>query len=519
MQDVISLDTRAGRGGRLRRIVARSRALAPTRAEALLAAATTLLLTLSFPDFDLWPLAWVALAPLAVAVVRAPVVRPAKAFLLGWAFGAVFFYATCYWLTHAFIHYGGIPAALAYVLLAPGPAVVALFPALWAWSLARLAARRGAGLALLCAPFLWAALAVACVVALGWLTNDVRGAERPSALVVGVQPDVPVDYERRYDVIESLMERHLSLGAGALREWEGAGGGAEVESVSDSARLDSGAQTGARADVSRLPRVIVWPESPMNFHYSRDAGLRATVAEVARENHASVIFNAMEPAPSGGIYNSAVMVNEEGRLVAQYDKIRLLPFGEYVPVPRWLPAVWFLNGVVGDFTPGSEYPLMPLGDARAGVFICFESAFPSIAQRFADEGADVLVNISNDGYLGRTPVIRQHLANVVFRAVETGRPVVRVTNTGVSAFVTPRGEVRDATAPFETAARAWAVGRAGGGKTFYTRQGDLFALLCACVGAVGVISTFNFGRAARRSPNPNAARVGRRRKNKRRSFR
>jgi apolipoprotein N-acyltransferase len=107
----------------------------------------------------------------------------------------------------------------------------------------------------------------------------------------------------------------------------------------------------------------------------------------------------------------------------------------------------------------------------------------------------VLLNISNDGYLGRTPVIRQHLANVVFRAVETGRPVLRVTNTGVSARVTPRGEVLDATETFRPAVRTWTVGRAAGGQTFYTRQGDLFAALCAAAAAVGLLSTFRLGRA------------------------
>jgi apolipoprotein N-acyltransferase len=233
----------------------------------------------------------------------------------------------------------------------------------------------------------------------------------------------------------------------------------------------------------------------MNFRYARDEGFRDFVAEFARANRVSVIFNAMEPAPAGGVYNSAVMVNEEGRLVAQYDKIRLLPFGEYVPLPRWLPPAWLLAGIVGDFAAGQDYPLMPVGDARAGVFICFESAFPSVAGRFARDGADVLVNITNDGYLGRTPVIRQHLANVVFRAVETGRPVLRVTNTGVSAHVTPRGDVLDATGTFRPDVRTWTAGRAEAGKTFYTRQGDLFAALCAAVAVVGLLSTFRFRRA------------------------
>src|SRR5439155_1556624 len=105
-------------------------------------------------------------------------------------------------------------------------------------------------------------------------------------------------------------------------------------------------------------------------------------------------------------------------LVAQYDKIRLRPFGEYVPLPTWVPGAGLIRGIVGDFTPGTNYRLMPIGDVRAGVFICIESAYPLIARRLTVEGADVLINISNDGYLGPTAVMRQHLANAVFRADE-----------------------------------------------------------------------------------------------------
>ena len=118
--------------------------------------------------------------------------------------------------------------------------------------------------------------------------------------------------------------------------------------------------------------------------------------------------------------------------MAQYDKIRLLPFGEYVPLPQWLPGAGLIRGIVGDFTPGANYRLMPVGNVRAGVFICIESAYPSIARQFTSEGADVLINISNDGYLGPTAVMRQHLANAVFRAVENDRPLLRVTNTGIT---------------------------------------------------------------------------------------
>jgi apolipoprotein N-acyltransferase len=299
-----------------------------------------------------------------------------------------------------------------------------------------------------------------------------------AAVLVAVQPNVPMDPIDSLSEMPALIERHRTLSEDALNEWDKAGN---------------------TRDRSQMPRIVIWPESPMYFAYARDSQFREFVSSFAAKNRASVIFNSQEPASASGSYNAAVMVNEEGRLVAQYDKIRLLPFGEYVPLPRWLPGVSSIPVLVGDFTPGTDYPLMPVGKARAGVFICFESAFPSIARRFAQDGADVLINISNDGYLGQTPVMRQHLANAVFRAVENARPVARVTNTGITAFITARGEVTDATAGFQTAARTWAIRPALNGQTFYTRRGDIFVGICALVGLVIFVISFRKAISTQRS--------------------
>ncbi|MEO7971433.1 MAG: apolipoprotein N-acyltransferase, partial [bacterium] len=183
-------------------------------------------------------------------------------------------------------------------------------------------------------------------------------------------------------------------------------------------------------------------------------------------------------------------INEQGKLVAQYDKIRLLPFGEYVPLPDWVPGAGLIRAIVGDFTAGTNYRLMPVGNLRAGVFICIESAYPSIARRFTNEGADVLINISNDGYLGPTAVMRQHLANAVFRATENGRPLLSVTNTGITAFVEPNGETKDATSGFKPEVRIWSVSPPSGGRTFYTKHGDVFVISCAVLSLLILVFTF-----------------------------
>ncbi|MGB8509081.1 MAG: apolipoprotein N-acyltransferase, partial [Pyrinomonadaceae bacterium] len=322
--------------------------------------------------------------------------------------------------------------------------------------------------------------------------------QRPGAVVIAVQPNVIPDFNRPSKEIAALAERHFALSRDALLRAPDANAASDAlpavrhdSTVGDSSAAinetsSDDTSSNETSSTQALPRVVVWPESPMNFTHARDAVFRETVSRFARENHASLLFNSLEPAPDDGFYNAAVFINEEGRLAAQYDKIRLMPFGEYVPLPRWMPGAGLLKGIVGEFTPGARFTLMPLGaesetTPRAGVFICLESAYPYITRRFAEEGADVLIEITNDSYQGDTAVIRQHLANAVFRAVETNRPLLRVTDTGISARITPRGEVRDATGKFQTATRMWTVARSDAGQTFYVEHGDLFVEMCAVV--------------------------------------
>jgi apolipoprotein N-acyltransferase len=508
-------------------VVAAVRASIPTLPEASLVIASALLLILSFPNFELWPLAWIGLTPFLLVVARP--LKPGRAFVLGWLWGATFFYGTCWWLTYPMIHYAHISPWLAYPLLLLPIALVALFPAVFSWLLFRLVAQFGFG-AILAAPILWvtfewaryavtgqlwnalgysqafhptliqparwggvyavsflivtanAAVAFALlnrrrrdlalsvclfvfivlVIAGAWFgttrNRDIPGDRAP--IVVAVQPNVPMEGSADPASMERLLSRHLELSAEGLRN--------------------------AHHDTSSIV-LIVWPESPMNFSYSRDPHLQDVLANFARSNHTSILLNSLEPAIEGGEHNSAVMVNEEGRIVAQYDKIRLMPFGEYVPLPSWIPGASSVRGIVGDFMPGSSYTLMPLGAFRVGVFICIEAAYPSIARSFANQGADTLINISNDGYLGPTPVMRQHLSNAILRAVESGRDLIRVTNNGISADIKSDGRILDSTPAFEPAVRNWFLTDQKEDRTFYTRYGDVFVYACALI-SLGLFS-------------------------------
>ncbi len=202
-------------------------------------------------------------------------------------------------------------------------------------------------------------------------------------------------------------------------------------------------------------------------------------ANFTAKNNVQVLFNAAEPSENNGYYNSAVLVNEEGKKIAQYDKMNLVPFGEYVPLPE--PLASLVPSMVGNFEIGKEYDIVPLGEAKAGIMICFESHFPTLSRQFALRGADVIVEMTNDGFLGNTPILRQHLANAVFRAVETNRPVLRVTNVGITAYINERGEVLEPSQPYTEETRVWAVSKSDGSRTIYVKYGDWFAWLCSLV--------------------------------------
>ena len=505
------------------------RAALPSPAQTALAVASAVLTILSFPDFNLSFLAWAGLAPLLVAVVQARTTL--QAFLLGWLYGTIFFYGTCWWLTYPIIHYANFSAWMAYPLLLIPIILVALFPAVFCSLFARLVQSFGPA-AICVAPLIWISiewlrysvtgqlwnafgysqafhpaliqsarwggvyavsfllvlanaavayallrrgfiLPIACLVIViiviitsaRLLTpkNQAMPMFNPATqtLLIAVQPNVPMDLNGDPRQMDQLLERHLALSNKALTE--------------------AGHQSKASS------RLVVWPESPMNFSYTRDPKLREVVANFARTNRTAVLLNSLEPAKDGGDQNSAILVNEEGGIAARYDKIRLMPFGEYVPLPRWLPGASSVRGLVGEFKPGNSYTLMPLGAFRAGVFICIEAAHPAIARTFAHEGADVLINISNDGYLGPTAVMRQHLSNAIFRAVENNRDVVRVTNTGITAYISSNGWAGDETNGFQAEVRTWTISRKNTEATFYTRHGDVFVYGCALI-SLGIIS-------------------------------
>ena len=245
------------------------------------------------------------------------------------------------------------------------------------------------------------------------------------------------------------------------------------------------------------PDLIVWPEAPAPFSWqdSRFAKIASSLAIQAGHPFLAGVIewkNLRMPGDHVALaaYNSAILIDAQGQRVFSYDKIHLVPFGEYEPFPLIHRVVTSVSSEVGGFEKGHAYSVGTLpGGYKFGVFICYEAIYPDEVRRFAARGAELLINISNDGWFGKSAAAEQHLRMARVRAVENRRWLLRVTNSGVTASVDPYGRIytpmpRDvrgaANLPYDFKAN----------ETFYTRSGDWFAWLCVAVSVILVMSTF-----------------------------
>lgn len=497
----------------------------PRARSAALAAGSSVLLAAAFPDIEVSALAWIAFIPLLIGL-RLEKDRYLAPFLTGWLFGTLFFFLTCWWLTFAPITYAGFPVIPTYILLLGASAAAGFFSGVF--GLIYGIARRAFGAPfVVMAPFVW----TGCEFARYWLTGNnwnavgysqafnpaliqnasLGGVDLTGFVVVLASALAVFAFEyippSRRDVANPLAPAFalvlLIAGVATMIVPKYLRGPeitpnpvAEIVAVQPNvpmAGLDLSKWTALRKrqtdlaesalgkDQKGRPVTVVLPESPMNYQYELDPEFRNYIDSFARENGVSVLFNSAEPDPSRerGFFNSAVLVGPSGGKVTQYDKIHLLPFGEFVPLPEF--AQELIPPMVGRFSHGDEHDLFDIGGAKAGVMICFESHFGSLSAEYAAKGADLIIEMTNDGYLGPTPVLRQHLSNAVFRAVESGLPVFRVTNVGVTARIDPQGTIEDMAEPYSEAVRKWEVRKASNGSTIYVQGGGLFSVFCLMI--------------------------------------
>lgn len=476
----------------------------------LLAVLSGLLLVVVHPRWDLPILAPFAIAPLIYALLREW--EPKHRFGLGYVTGLVFWAGINYWIhfvisVHGHLGSGlgtlgfllfvvlraiplGVFGLLAGVLVQRRYAVFAV-PCLWVaieripWLFSYTWLQLGNGgidmaIPMRLAPFtgvyglswLFAALGTAiAVVALRrdrrqllWLTPlavlfvlpPLPEIQRPTESAVAVQPAIPERDDWTQELAVSTQR--------------------QMELLSMQAAFD--------AKSPHAP-LILWPEAPAPFYYDDDAPFRERANNLARTTGAYVLIGGVAYNRQKAPVNAAFFVRPDGSAAGRYDKMFLVPFGEYIPFP-FDGLVSAIVSDIGDFVPGERVVVFDAGDIRVGAFICYESAFPHLVRDFVSEGATVMANISNDGYFGGGAAREQHLSLVRMRAAENARWVLRATNDGISASVDPAGRVITTLPEWKTTSGRLPFSPRTD-LTPYTRFGDIFAWTCAALALVFLV--------------------------------
>ena len=500
----------------------------------LLVLLSAVLQILIFPLPGLYLLSWFALAPLIVALLRSrpagelevpgtPRLHPAtpgQGFLLGYVCGILWYAGTCYWIFDTMRQYGGLNIPMALLVLVLFCCYLGLYHGLFGLLVALLAHPGDNRRALVMAPLLWVGVELARTRVTGFPWNLLGTAQVDNVAlsriagwtgvygisfeIVLVNVALAVGFllprSKRGPMLVAALAAAAVLAAGSLVEapavkadrtallvqanipvsadWTPEYFQQTLSELTNLTVKSAAADKGAKIDL------IVWPESPAPFSTS-DPRFRSTISDLARTTDAYIIVGAIgsngpHPNADAPLFNSAVLVDSRGEWMARYDKVHLVPFGEYLPFPGLFSFAGGLTQEVGRFDRGtSRAPLNRAGDLL-GIFICYESVFPDEVRQFANKGAQVFVNISNDAWYGDSGAFAQHLNQTRMRAIENDRWLLSATDTGVTASIDPFGRIA-ARLPRKQRAALAAPYALTSATTFYTRHGDWFAYTCAII--------------------------------------
>jgi len=468
--------------------------------------------------------AWVAVVPVIAMALARP---PGVALAWGWLFGLVFFLVLLRWLDFTFQVYSAIPWPLTWGPIGLLAAYCGLYVGIFAWAVSWIGRRRSPTLALAASPFLW--------VAAEWVRGRLMGGFPWGELGYSQYLRLPVIQIAELGGVHAVSFVLLSVNAaltGCLalawrRALVGLGVGAALvsaalgfgmsrlaepsppgevrvaliqPSIAQPLKADPGyaaTTLGIATSLTRRvgtehPDLIVWPETSLPAVLRREPRMLAGLQALSRELRAPILVGTIdvdETSPPR-LYNTAFFLTERG-IAGRYDKIHLVPFGEYVPLSSVIGFVRGWAEFIADLEPGARAMVFPGPPAPLGVVICYEGIFPELMREFVRGGARLMVNMTNDAWFGRTDGPWQHLAMYPFRAVEHRTAVVRAANTGVSAVIAPSGQIIRRLTLFRRGAVSEPVPLRSR-LTLYTRFGEWLAYLSLAVSAGAL------GAAARR---------------------
>lgn len=505
------------------------------RKRVLLAALSGILLVLTFPDFNFEWLAWVALVPLFFAIDGQ---SPRRAFFLSYLSGVAFFLGTLYWLIHVTL---------------PGMIVVALYLALYFGAFGAAASvfsrMTTSFFSLAAIPAAWVVIEWArahLLTGFGWALlghsqsftpvviqiADITGAYGVSFLIVLVNAALFITIKdwragRRGTgaIAVALLFVFIALAYGIVRTKNVFTGRTfRVAVVQGNIPQERKWDAAYREEILRTygeltkeaaaggADLIVWPETAVPGFLESDKDIFDRVTGLARDAGTPILLGTVREDAGGDYYNSACLISADGKIDQVYDKVHLVPFGEYIPFKKALAFVEkFAPVPIGDCSAGRELTVFTMFVRKGGgasvsagggvnwkllkkvkfaCLVCFEDIFPDLAREFVKRGAGFLVVITNDAWYKRSGAQSQHAQNSIFRAVENRVNVVRAANTGLSCFIDQQGRVHDPVAAGGDMyvsgfrARDIVLNRA---RTWYTLYGDVFVGLCAAIALAGLL--------------------------------
>ncbi len=457
------------------------------------------LLALSLPKPDLYPLAWVALVPWLYLLGSGSTLK--QTLSISYSAGLIFFAGTFYWMAETMVIYGGLSIPLGVGVGALFVVAYALYFVLFGLGLYVAVRRFGTPGLFFAAPlwvggellrsilfsgFPWMLSGYALVPYTGILQMVAwTGVYGLSFLATAVNSFIA------YSILRRSKPAFVAAAAVILTSTflpvigeQASGDPIPVRLVQTNISLDQPWKKPESEqllnDLGKLstsennrPRLVVWPETPAPFYLNEDADFRARMQAIAQKLDSYFLVGYID-AVGEGPSNSAGLLDPKGNQISRYDKMHLVPFGEYVPFKRLLFFAESLTRQVGEFIPGNEYTISALDGHYVSTAICYESIFPDMVRRFVKRGSELLVVITNDGWFGESSAPYQHLRMGVVRSVENRRYMVRAANTGISAIIDPYGRI-EARTPIGVRTILDGTAHFRSDRTFYTEHGDVFA--------------------------------------------
>lgn len=461
------------------------------------------------PPVSLFFLAYIALIPLFFALEKG---RHRQNFLTGFAAGMVCYAGLVYWVIVAMNTYGGISVPLSLFTLLLLALYLSLFTGCFTWGISFLDTRFNIPL-YLTAPPLWILLEYLRGILLSgfpwsFLAHSqynflpivqivsITGTYFLSFLIVAVNCLIYyVLSKRRFPfaygtLVVGVLAACLIFGVTRLKDPIPATMSTSIVqgNIRQDLKFDEAHRNGTIRTYcsltfhrSRGSDLVVWPETAMPFIFLNDGASSVVRAlPAALSNH--LLVGTISRDERGRYYNTAYILGSQGEISGSYSKKHLVPFGEFTPLTSYFPFLEKISVAAGDFFPGPSHSPIKTKVGKIGILICYEGVFPYITNETVRNGAEVLVNITNDAWFGKTSAPYQHFAFYVFRAVETDRFVLRAANTGISAVIDPRGRTTARTEIFkeEVLNGRFSLRQ---GETVYVTYGDyfiLFAFLLLC---------------------------------------